>query len=92
MYSNMRSIGIEGWIPKQHFNNATQILPARKRLNVNVQNRSSTTRNDYAERPTKQVKVSPMSIRLPESQGLGVDSIRLPDSHGLRVDSITEYR
>ena len=60
MYSNMRPTGIEGWISKQRFNNATQILPARKRLNVNVQNRSSTTRNDYAESTTKQVKVSPI--------------------------------
>ena len=33
-----------------------------------------------------------VSIRLPESHGLGVDSIRLPKSHGLGVDSITEYR
>ena len=60
MYSNMRPTGIEGCIPKQHFNNATHMLPARKRLNFNVQNRSSTTRNDYAECPTKQVKVSPI--------------------------------
>ena len=33
-----------------------------------------------------------LSIRLPESHILGVDSIRLPESHGLGVDSITEYR
>ena len=56
----MRPTGIEGWIPKQRFNNAAQILPARKRLNVNVQNRSGTTSNDYAERPTKLVKVTPI--------------------------------
>ena len=60
MYSNMRPIEIEGWIPKQRFNNMTQILPARKRLNVNVQNRSSTTRNDYTESSTKKVEVSPI--------------------------------
>ena len=60
MYSNMRPTGIEGWISKQRFNNATQVLPARKRLNVNVKNSSSTTSNDYAEIPTKQVKVSPI--------------------------------
>ena len=60
MYSNMRPTGIEGWISKQRFNNATQVLPARKRLNVNVKNSSSTTSNDYAEIPTKQVKASPI--------------------------------
>ena len=57
MYSNMRPTGIEGWIPKDRFNNATKILPAMKGLNGNVQNRSSTTTNDYTEHPTKQVKV-----------------------------------
>ena len=34
MYSNMRPTGIKVWIPKQRFNNATQILPARKRLTL----------------------------------------------------------
>ena len=33
-----------------------------------------------------------VSILLPESHGLGVDSIRLPESQRLGVDSITEYR
>ena len=56
----MQPTGIEGWTPKQRFNNETQIIPVRKRLTVNVKNRSSTTSNDYVERPTKQVKVSPI--------------------------------
>ena len=33
-----------------------------------------------------------VSIRLPESHGLVVDSIQLPESHVIGVDSITEYR
>ena len=56
----MRPKGIKVCIPKQRFNNATPILPARKILNVNVQYSSSTTRNYYAEHPTKQVKVRPI--------------------------------
>ena len=60
MYSNMRSTGIEVWIPKNRFNNTTQILPAMNRLKVNEKNRCSTTRNDYAEIPTKQEEVSPI--------------------------------
>ena len=53
--------GIQGWIPKTRFNNATQILPVRKKIPAIAQKRSITTTTDKAKRPTKQVKFSPLT-------------------------------
>ena len=46
---------IQGWIPKPCFTSATKQIPA------SAQKRSSTTTTDKAERPTKQVKVIPLT-------------------------------
>ena len=53
--------GILGWIPKPGCNSATQILPVRKQIPDIAQKRSSTTTTNKAERPTKEVKVSPLT-------------------------------
>ena len=61
MHVIIRPTGIQVWIPKPRFNSATQILPVRKQIPAISQKRSSTTTTDKAERPTKKVKVSPLT-------------------------------
>ena len=61
VHTIIRPTGIQGWIPKPRFNNATQILPVRKQIPDIAQKRSSTTTTNKAERPTKQVKASPLT-------------------------------
>ena len=54
VHAIIRPTGIQGWIPKPHFNSATQIP-------VSTQKRSITTTTKKSERPTKQVKVRPLT-------------------------------
>ena len=61
VHAIIRPTGIQGWIPKTHFNSATQITPVRKQIPVSTQKRSITTTTKKAERPTKQVKVRPLT-------------------------------